>query len=257
VPSFEENPQAVWTRILNDARWAQNAHNVQSWSLEVQGDGTLLGGLEPSRLLPATDPIARQLVISLGTLTEAAARSAALLGYELRYEWIGPRDQSVVDNPGQALFRWELVPSSSARANAGIDGLTAATVKYRMQPAAIDHGLVDIDALAARLPGVSVTLETGTSRSEETATLAREAFRIEMETEQTALEFYELTRLGNRERRETPWGLSLTASFRRRSFWLVDPITTWFRQDPAQFAAAGATMFSNAVDLDGPACPRL
>ena len=57
-----------WSDIVEQARWAQNAHNMQSWKLTPSpGDPkTLWIRLDSGRLLPQTDPPSRQLLISVG-----------------------------------------------------------------------------------------------------------------------------------------------------------------------------------------------
>lgn len=248
--------RAPWHQIVDDARWAANAHNVQSWRLRIEPDGSVVGGLDPSRLLPETDPIGRQLVISLGTFSEAARRSALARGWELEATWIAPADWTLASDPGADLFRWRALPSDAAGAAADggvLDGLTTPTVKYAMEPASMPDALERSLAAAYAGPGagVQIVVEAGTPRAHETMQLARDAFAVEMRHEPTLMESYTLTRIGRRERRELPWGLSLNANFGRLAFTFVDPITTLFRQTPEQFAETGIDLFNRAVRDDG------
>lgn len=58
----------TWEILVENARWAANAHNIQSWILNPmpgQPDQKILT-LNPGRLLPETEPSTRQLTISLG-----------------------------------------------------------------------------------------------------------------------------------------------------------------------------------------------
>lgn len=244
-----------WIEIVDDARWAANAHNVQSWRLRVEPDGSVTGGLDPSRLLPETDPVGRQLVISLGTLSEAARRAARARGWTLEATWIAPTDWSLDADPGADLFRWTATPLAGATPAAGdiLDGLTTPTVKYAIAPETVPTDLArSIPATYSNADrGIRVLVEAGTPRTLTTMKLARAAFAVEMRHEPTLMESYTLTRIGNRERRETPWGLSLNANFGRLAFTFVDPITTLFRQTPEQFGESGIDLFNGAVQDEG------
>jgi nitroreductase len=244
----------TWREIVEDARWAQNAHNVQSWRLRIEDDGTLVGGLDPERLLPETDPIGRQLVLSLGNLSEAARKSAEVRGYDLEAEWIAAPGWRIADDPGADLFAWRLVARGAASSGsdgttdqAVIDALTAPTVKFGLDatappPTSLARAVSDHADGTAKF-----VLETDTLRVAETLALASTAFAIEMRHTPTLMESYDLTRIGRRERRDTPYGLSLVANFRRGVMWLVDPMTTLFRQSPEEYAETGIKMFERTV----------
>jgi hypothetical protein len=245
---------AVWLDIVDDARWAQNAHNVQSWRVRVGDDGTIVGGLDPERLLPATDPIGRQLVLSLGAFTEAARRSAMARGYHLEAEWIAGRDWTLADSPGADLFTWSLVAMDDRNSDLGeesmeeaLDAITSPTVKFGLDatappPASLARAVADRSEAGAKF-----VLEEDTPRVAETLELASAAFAIEMRHTPTLMESYDLTRIGRRERRNSPYGLSMVASFRRSVMWMVDPVTVLFRQSPEEYAETGIRMFDRTV----------
>jgi hypothetical protein len=249
----EEETRALWHGIVGDARWAQNAHNVQSLRLSLSNDGTIVGGLDSSRLLPETDPIGRQLVLSLGAFTEAARQSARLRGHELTAAWIAPADWSIGDGPDADLFTWSLSPLASGDTDSGeppLDGLTSATVKFGLKPATVDAAFAGAIESNWSTADARIVVESDTSRVRDTIDLAIESFEIEMRHEPTLMESYDYTRIGRRERREQPWGLSLVANFPSRSLWLIDPVTTLFRQSPGQFADSGIGLFNDTV-IDG------
>ena len=238
--------ETPWPQIVEQARWAANAHNVQSWRMRTASGTELVGGLEPGRLLPETDPIGRQLVLSLGALTAAAQAAALELGYELISEWIGG-DWTLAEDPGADLFRWNLSPTSPT-AMRTLDGLTSATVKYRMPPGEIDA------AYAARLqteytgPGYEVLVESGTDRVSESVRLAIASFETEMLYEPTARESLDLTRIGSRARREYPYGITLRGNFRAGLFWIVDSMAALFPQSLEQYAGSSIGLFTPAVE---------
>lgn len=242
----EGSTAEVWSAIVDQARWAQNAHNVQSWRLTTVSSTVLTGGLDPERLLPETDPIARQLVLSLGALTGAARAAAAEAGYHLDAQWIGPEDWTVADDPGATLFRWTIRPTAH-RDWETIDGLTAATVKYRLDPAVISTEEADWLEGTYSGDGYAFIVETDTRRVRETLELAIEAFETEMRYEPTLRESYDLTRIGARARRESPYGITLRGNFPRATFWAVDALAALFPQSLEQYADSGIGLFTGAL----------
>ncbi len=248
IPAIPEpaGTDLPWLAIVEQARFAQNAHNVQSWRLRLEPDGSVTGGLNPARLLPETDPISRQLVLSLGNFTEAARRAAASIGYRLDAEWIAPELWSASHSPGADLFRWTLQEQPPV-SNQILDGLTAATAKYLLDPVTLpDVQARDLEQQYTEA-GLRVFVEQETQRVRESAELAIAAFAVEMRHEPTRMESYHLTRLGRRARRDHPWGLSLGASFGRFAFRFIDPVTAAFPQDPEEFADSGIDLFNRTV----------
>ena len=61
---------------------APNAHNRQPWALRLVGDDTALLFCDLSRRLPVTDPLDRQIVISLGCFLELYRLAAAQQGLD-------------------------------------------------------------------------------------------------------------------------------------------------------------------------------
>jgi nitroreductase len=72
---------SVIMRALRYGITAPSAHNTQPWRIEVDSDYSARLYADPARLLPATDPPGRQVLISHGTLLEATSIAAAELGY--------------------------------------------------------------------------------------------------------------------------------------------------------------------------------
>ncbi len=241
----DESTSAPWGEIVEGARWAANAHNVQSWQLRVVSDSELIGGLDPDRLLPETDPIGRQLVISLGALSAAAEVVAAELGFELTTEWIGD-DWSLAADPGADLFRW-IIDSAPSRTIATIDGLTSPTVKYRMNAASFDEATASRLASEYSSDWSAIIVEMETERVGQSIDLAILSFETEMNHEPTALESLVVTQVGPRARRENPYGITLKGNFRSRSFWFIDRMAGLFPQTLEQYTESGIKLFTGAV----------
>ena len=67
--------------VLGYAILAPHSHNLQSWLVDLATPGEILLRCDPGRLLPATDPFSRQIMMSHGTfleLLDIAARERGL-----------------------------------------------------------------------------------------------------------------------------------------------------------------------------------
>jgi hypothetical protein len=69
----------VRLKLVSYAILAPSAHNKQPWIVDLRGDGIDLY-IDPSRLLPHTDPMARQITISQGAFLETLAIAASHYG---------------------------------------------------------------------------------------------------------------------------------------------------------------------------------
>jgi len=76
---------------------APSAHNTQPWRIEVMSDTEAQVYLAPDRLLPATDPLGRQVHISHGTLVEMAAIAATHLGYRAEIELLPEGEMTLAE----------------------------------------------------------------------------------------------------------------------------------------------------------------
>ena len=67
--------------VLSYAILAANMHNTQPWIVDLTGPGGLDLYVDQQRLLPETDPPARQIYISQGTFLENLKLAAQQYGY--------------------------------------------------------------------------------------------------------------------------------------------------------------------------------
>ena len=68
-------------RFLSYALLAPNPHNRQPWLVRLDGEDALTLYVDLQKLLPATDPLDRQIVIGCGTFLELLSLAAAEEGY--------------------------------------------------------------------------------------------------------------------------------------------------------------------------------
>ncbi len=69
-------------RLIGWARLAPSSHNLQPWRLVLEGEETVLLHVDPGRLHRATDPEARQTVISQGAFLELFVLAAEAEGFD-------------------------------------------------------------------------------------------------------------------------------------------------------------------------------
>ena len=69
-------------RALAFAILAPNPHNMQPWLADLRTPGEITLYVDPTRLLPATDPFNRQIVIGCGAFLELLRMAAAAEGIE-------------------------------------------------------------------------------------------------------------------------------------------------------------------------------
>lgn len=87
-------------RVLQYAVLAPSSHNTQPWLVRLTPDGGLRLYADHGRLLPATDPPARQTHISQGTFLEVLEIAAHQFGYAARIDYFpeGEYSNSRVEN---------------------------------------------------------------------------------------------------------------------------------------------------------------
>lgn len=240
----------VWGEILEDAKWAQNAHNMQSWKLDVVSESKIVGSLDKGRVLPETDPISRQLILSLGALSEVARVSAMERGKELVIEWIGPDAWNKEITEDVPLFSWTLIDTekSETRDYDFVDAISTATVKYAVD--GMDFSKDEAEKLINRYSDdkVTFTFHYDDSEVEKLKELSMEAFKVEMENEPTLMESFDNTHYGKKARKETPYGITLLSNFPKNKIGFIDFFTTLFPGSPKSYTKQSVKMFNKAVE---------
>lgn len=254
APVTRRVEEDVRLELIEWARLAQSAHNFQTWRVELDAarEDTLHLFLDGSRMLPETDPPARQITMSAGTFLAVVEARAAQLGYRTAVDLL-PQGEFTLDDPGGVPVASVRVERSQAPATtlamaADADAITRPTVKYRYEPAVIDG------ELAARIegysrPGIRFTVIDEPDAVAWLNQLSIDAFTIEMTNEPTLLESFEATRQNGSQRRRDPYGLSYSANFPGRSLWFIDiGLTLAPQRDAQRWGETGIGLFTEAME---------
>lgn len=79
----EQNTNDIRLHLLSYAMLAPNSHNIQPWLVKLTEKEAFDLYVDQNRLLPMTDPPARQIHISQGTLLEGLVIAASNFGYRV------------------------------------------------------------------------------------------------------------------------------------------------------------------------------
>ncbi len=250
--SDKEN-EDIMLQIIDGARWAQNAHNVQSWKLIKQVDGSYNIYLDKTRLLPETDPIHRQLIISIGSFVGAAQMTANNLGYEINYNYL-PNEQFDIENPEKfPLVNISLSESTSSESSKliddiNIDVMSSPTVKYKTM--GIDFSDEWYLEHEKKWSTELITFKWIREESDvnHLKSFTKEAFKIEMENPPTRDESIEYTQIGNNKRTDMPYGITLLGNFNKSNWWFIETFSTLFPQTAEQYTDTSIKLFNESVD---------
>ncbi len=204
--------------LLSYAILAPHSHNLQSWVADLGTPGEITLYCDLKRVLPQTDPLSRQIMLSHGTfleLLDLAARERGLRA-DIALFPQGAFGSSKLDARPVATVR--LTPDASVQK----DPLFAQILQRHT-----NRNRYDITravspaawgAMAAAASTASVPLRTGFAGLEQGAAalaahrrIALEAWRIELTVPRTIMESFDVLRVGQSEIATHRDGLSLTA----------------------------------------------
>lgn len=192
------------------AMLAPNPHNMQSWTVRLHGDDRLSLHVDLTRLLPDTDPFARQILIGQGTFLELFRMAAAAEGWRaemtLLPEGAFPPDRL----DGRSVADIRLVRDTSLRP----DPLFAHHRNRRSIKEVFDTGKPvsdsELAAVAAHAgDGFAFPTTRDPSRRQALRDLAEQALVKEIETPRTLKESVDLMRIGPAEVAANPDGIDL------------------------------------------------
>jgi Nitroreductase family len=202
--------------VLSYALLAPNPHNMQPWVADLNTRGEIILSLDPQRLLPATDPFGRQILMGAGAFLELLKMAAAERGYRAECELFPDGSPNEKLN-AKAFAKIRLIADS----NVIRDPLFEQVLQRRTDRRAydlsqrIDSG--NIDRLSAAIGSLPVRFglaghEDG-QRLAAIQNIAREAWRIELTTKATMMESMRVLRIGSSEIDKHRDGISITKPF--------------------------------------------
>ena len=193
--------------LLSYALLAPNPHNMQPWLADLRTPGEITLRLDPQRLLPATDPYGRQILMGTGTFLELLVMAAAERGQ--RAEWtLFPDGEPAERLDGRAVARVQLLPDAAVPRDPLFAQLQRRRTDRRAYDPARPISAADARALAAAasalplrfgLAGVAGNAAADAPRLDAIRTLVREAWRLELTTEAPMMESMRVLRVGTAE----------------------------------------------------------
>lgn len=211
-------------RALSWALLAPNPHNQQPWIADLRQPREVSLRLDPERLLPATDPYGRQILIGCGAFIELLRMAAAAEGEKIAVTPF-PDGAPPTDAPlgalRVALIRW-------TGEGAAADPLFASAQQRRTNRAPYGPQGPAADVLqrlgaAVQTPGIEARFATDATLVREISALAAAAYRTEFATPAAFAESARLVRVGASEIAREPSGIAVhgTAIWWARSLGLM------------------------------------
>ena len=193
--------------VLSYALLAPNPHNMQPWLADIATAGEITLHLDPQRLLPASDPYGRQILMGAGAFLELLSMAAAKRGQRAEVT-LFPDGEPGDKLDAKPFARVQLIPNVDVLS----DPLFAHILNRRTDRRSYDAmrliPATDVERLraaASALPvrfGLAGGSDTDVADSRRVASIreiAREAWRIEMTTKAPMMETMRVLRIGSRE----------------------------------------------------------
>jgi hypothetical protein len=203
--------------VLSYAILAPHSHNLQSWLVDLRRPGEIVLHCDLTRLLPETDPLARQILMSQGTFLELLDLAARERGHRAQIT-LFPEGEFGPDKPdGRPVARIVLAPDAAVTR----DPLFGQILKRRTNREAYETRLPDPAAWTA-IAQASATFAVRAGFTDGTPAplqahraIAAEAWRIELVTPRTLMESYRVLRIGPDEIARHRDGISINTPMLR------------------------------------------
>lgn len=215
-------------RALSWALLAPNPHNLQGWIADVREPGMIHLSVDMRRLLPASDPPNRQVLIGCGAFLELLCQAAAQIGQRA--------DVTLLPDGDYAASGVDARPFASVRLtadqNAQADPLFAAAPLRRTNRAPYSERVPDARVLAqlasaAQRPGITLHGTNEADKVQRLRELAIAGYRVEFTNAATWAENADLWRVGASAVAADPSGIAVTGTvpWLARQLGLLDPET--------------------------------
>lgn len=230
--------------MLSYAMLAPNPHNMQPWLVDLSVDNEITLFVDPTRLLPETDPYGRQILIGQGTFLELLDIAARQKGYRADISIFpqGEPADETLDITTTPVANIKLVKDTTLKP----DPLFAQITERRSNKEGYEEKYLsqeDLTALSA-LPlnegeqiGFAATADTIAPLRE----FARQAVLMEIETPRTLLESIERLRIGAEEIAKNPDGIDLNGPF----FWWMKRLDL---MSPEKATTPGTMAYQGGID---------
>jgi hypothetical protein len=198
--------------LLGHAILAPHSHNLQSWLVDLGRPDQITLYCDRARLLPETDPLARQIMMSQGTFLELLDLAARQQGLRADIELFPEGDFGAGVPDARPTARIRLARDAGVRP----DPLFAQILLRHTNREAYESrapSAADLQAIAASVAPHPV--RTGFAGPSDPAAvrkhraIAAEAWRIELVTPRTVMESFQVLRVGPAEIAQHRDGLSL------------------------------------------------
>ena len=197
--------------MISHALLAPNAHNLQSWLVDLDQADTIVLRIDMTRLLPETDPWSRQLVISQGTFIELLDLAAKERGYRADIEIFpeGAFNHQAPDSRPTAKI--QLTKDDRVKPDPLFAYIfnrhTHRGIYDNVEPshAALETLSQSVNDLPVKF-GVITSADPAIHKHQQ---IAMDAWRIEMTTGRTLMETYKVLRVGPQEITEHRDGVSV------------------------------------------------
>ena len=192
-------------RALSWAILAPNSHNMQPWKVDLSTPDQAVLYADLDRMLPETDPVNRQITISLGCFVELLSLAALEDGLAVDVE-LFPEGEDPAGLDARPVAICQFRPTTEAP-----DPLFAYAAIRRSNKELYDMSRPVPSDVLTRIASVALYSDIGvTGDPDEVAelrALTLRAMEIEIDTPRTFAESVELFRIGRREVEATPDGL--------------------------------------------------
>jgi hypothetical protein len=246
-------PEEVRLQLVDQARWAMSAHNMQSWEIELDpADPQLLRVfLARDRLLPATDPFSRQILMSVGGFLALLEDAAAARGLAARIDLFTIEELAAEDSGASfavPVAEVRIAPSSGPAGSWYPDAISGATVKADLAAVSLPPAQLRSYLEMNAQQGIGLRFVQDAGSLAELKPILKAAFRLEMQHEPTLMESYRLMRRNRRQLEAQPWGLSYGSNFPQKSLGAIELFESLFPMKMKKWGLRGADNFDQEVD---------
>ncbi len=248
-----ETDERRW--ILGYAILAPHSHNLQSWLVDLRQPGEITLYCDLTRLLPETDPLSRQIMMSHGTFIEMLDLAARQRGLRADIELFPQGEFGPAQLDKRPVARIRLLADASVKPDPLFQQILLRHTNrgaYETREPAPEALQAIRESVEGRAIRVGFAQGAKPDALQQHRAIASEAWRIELETPRTIMESYKVLRVGPGEIAQHRDGLSINTPMVRAltALGLFDRSKA---PDPGDAAIAGQIKDFNARIATTPA----